>query len=144
MTAGTHDGGPTVGPMQDASADGSRTEGGSTQADASSFAVPGPAATAGFNTLVFEDDFTTNDTIAPTQSAASGYKWYWSFATVAPGWTVDTSATAANIANGGNSGGRRQRQPVRRYPHGDRPDPRPRGQRWPEWPKARSPFPGGR
>ena len=104
--AGTYDdGGPSGGPMQDASADGPHAEGGSTQADASSFPVPGPAAAAGFNTLVFEDDFTTSNTIAPTQSAAAGYKWYWSFATVAPGWTVATSATAASIANGNSGGG---------------------------------------
>jgi hypothetical protein len=74
-------------------------------ADAS-LSPPAPAAGAGFDTLVFEDDFTTNDTIAPTQNAASGYKWYWSFddSTVHP-WSVSTTATAASIANGNTGGG---------------------------------------
>jgi hypothetical protein len=65
--------------------------------------VPVPAAGAGFTHLVFEDDFTTSDTIAPTQNAASGYKWYWSFdITAAPTpWSVSTSATAASVTDAG-------------------------------------------
>jgi hypothetical protein len=64
--------------------------------------APAPAAAAGFTHLVFEDDFTTNDTIAPTQNAASGYKWYWSFdVTSNPPWTVQTAATAASVSDAG-------------------------------------------
>ncbi len=65
--------------------------------------APAPATGAGFTHLVFEDDFTTNDTIATTQNAASGFKWYWSFditKTPTP-WSVDTTATAASIGDAG-------------------------------------------
>jgi hypothetical protein len=68
--------------------------------------APAPAAAAGFTKLVFEDDFTSEDTIAPTQSAASGYKWYWSFDIKAsPPWSVQTTATAASFSNGNDGGG---------------------------------------
>ena len=67
--------------------------------------APGPAAGAGFNTLVFEDDFTTTDTIAPSMSTASGYKWYWSFDANEQSWTVQPTATAASISNGNIGGG---------------------------------------
>jgi hypothetical protein len=65
--------------------------------------TPAPAMGAGFTHLVFEDDFTTNDTIAPTQNAASGYKWYWSFdihGAPVP-WSLDTSASAATTSDAG-------------------------------------------
>jgi hypothetical protein len=86
----------------DAAIDGSKSgaEGGSSVPVA-----PPAAAAAGFTTLVFEDDFTTTDTIATTQSAASGYKWYWSFDITAPVWSVNTTATAATLANGNAGGG---------------------------------------
>ena len=57
-----------VGPAVDAS-DGGTTLDASTASPAGDGAVspvpPAPAAAAGFTHLVFEDDFTTNDTIAP-------------------------------------------------------------------------------
>jgi hypothetical protein len=73
--------------------------------DASAITVPAPAAGAGFKTIVFEDDFTTTDTIATSATAASGFKWYWSFDGNAQPWTVHTTATAASIANGNTGGG---------------------------------------
>jgi len=78
---------------------------GSTSPDASAPVPPGPAAGAGFTHLVFDDDFTTADTIAPTQGAASGYKWYWSFDGNASLWSVQTTASAGSIHNGNTSGG---------------------------------------
>jgi hypothetical protein len=55
--------------------------------------------------MVFEDDFTTADTIATTNTAASGYKWYWSFDGAPQLWSVQTTATAASISNGNTGGG---------------------------------------
>jgi hypothetical protein len=91
-----------VGPPIDAS-DGGTTPDASPAGDGAVSPVPpAPAATAGFTHLVFEDDFTTNDTIAPTQNAASGYKWYWSFdITSTTPWTVQTAATAASVSDAG-------------------------------------------
>jgi hypothetical protein len=110
-TPGTDTGAPEGGASSDATthdaapADAGPTSDGSPIVDAGPTA-PAPAAGAGFTHLVFEDDFTTSDTIAPTQNAASGYKWYWSFddSTVHP-WSVSTTATAATIANGNTGGG---------------------------------------
>jgi len=89
--------------------DATRDSGGAKDAfavpDAPSVTPPTAAAAAGFTTLVFEDDFTTTDTIAPTANAASGYKWYWSFDGNSQPWTVHTEATAASIANGNSGGG---------------------------------------
>lgn len=62
----------------------------------SSIPVPAPAAAAGFNTLAFNDDFTTSTTIAPAYDTASGYNWYWG---LTPGfdattyWSVNTSGS---------------------------------------------------
>lgn len=110
-TPGTDTGVPADGSSSDVSlTDASPTDAGP-KSDASPIvdaapAAPGPAAGAGFTHLVFEDDFTTADSIAPTQNAASGYKWYWSFddSTVHP-WSVSTTATAATVANGNSGGG---------------------------------------
>jgi hypothetical protein len=70
--------------------------------------APAPAAGAGFTKLVFEDDFTSASTIAPTRNATSGYKWYWSFdiqdAAALP-WSVQTTATASSLSNGNDGGG---------------------------------------
>src|SRR5271154_4892433 len=102
------DAGPDVevGPSVDASDGGTSPDASPAGDGAVSPVPPAPAAAAGFTHVVFEDDFTTNDTIAPTQNAASGYKWYWSFddSTVHP-WSVSTTATAASIANGNTGGG---------------------------------------
>jgi hypothetical protein len=91
-----------VGPPIDAS-DGGTTPDASPASDGAVSPVPpAPAAAAGFTHLVFEDDFTTNDTIAPTKNAASGYKWYWSFdVTSTTPWTVQTTATAASVSDAG-------------------------------------------
>lgn len=79
---------------------------GTTSPTDGSVAVPAPAASAGFTEIVFEDDFTTTDTIAPTASAPSGYKWYWSYDVTSPvPWAVSTTATAASISNGNTGGG---------------------------------------
>jgi hypothetical protein len=73
--------------------------------DASTIAPPAPAAGAGYQNLVFEDDFTTTDTIATSATAAAGFKWYWSFDGNAQPWSVQPTATAATIANGNTGGG---------------------------------------
>jgi hypothetical protein len=64
---------------------------------------PAPAAAAGFTHLVFEDDFTSASTIAPSQNAASGYKWYWSFQVSSQPvpWSVQPLATAAGYGDAG-------------------------------------------
>jgi hypothetical protein len=127
-TANTPDGGLEAGRSDDSSVDATRRkdaqpdakDAGSTAHDATHAGdaseepvpdgaptAPAPAAAAGFTKLVFEDDFTSVDTIAPTQDAASGYKWYWSFdihGAPLP-WSVQTTATAASIANGNDGGG---------------------------------------
>jgi hypothetical protein len=72
---------------------------------ATTITPPLVAADAGFSSLVFEDDFTTTDTIATTQNAASGYKWYWSMDGLGQPWSVQTTATAASISNGNSGGG---------------------------------------
>ena len=102
---GTTPGSDTGAPVDAATNDAPHASDAGPIADAA-LSPPAPAADAGFGTLVFEDDFTSNDTIAPTQNAASGYKWYWSFddSTVHP-WSVSTTATAASIANGNTGGG---------------------------------------
>jgi hypothetical protein len=91
------------GPSPDGPSDASPKKDASSGGDAASWPTPpGPAAGAGFTHLVFEDDFTTADTIATTQNAASGYKWYWSFdITSAPPWSVHTTATAASSSDAG-------------------------------------------
>ncbi len=92
------DGGPAV----DASDGGTPADASPAGDGAVPPAPPAPAAAAGFTHLVFEDDFTTDDTIAPTQNAASGYKWYWSFdITSNPPWSVQTTATAASVTDAG-------------------------------------------
>lgn len=103
---GTTPGSDTGAPADGASNDAAHAPDDSAPIVDAALSPPAPAAGAGFGTLVFEDDFTTNDTIAPTQNAASGYKWYWSFddSTVQP-WSVSTTATAASIANGNTGGG---------------------------------------
>ena len=53
--------------------------------------APAPAAAAGFTKLVFEDDFTSEDTIAPTQSAASGYNCQIQTSTDLTNWQVVTN-----------------------------------------------------
>jgi hypothetical protein len=100
--ASLSDEGVAVAPPIDAS-DGGTTPDASPAGDgAVSPVAPAPAVAAGFTHLVFEDDFTTNDTIAPTQNAASGYKWYWSFdITSTTPWTVQTTATAASVSDAG-------------------------------------------
>jgi hypothetical protein len=81
-------------------------EAGDASAPADGPAAPAPAAAAGFTSLVFEDDFTNAGTIAPTQDAATGYKWYWSFDIQgAQPWSVATGATAASVSNGNDGGG---------------------------------------
>jgi hypothetical protein len=98
------DAGPDVevGPSVDASDGGTSPEASPAGDGAVSPVPPAPAAAAGFTHVVFEDDFTTNDTIAPTQNAASGYKWYWSFdITSTTPWTVQTAATAASVSDAG-------------------------------------------
>ena len=73
-------------------------------------AVPAQAAAAGYTTLVFNDDFTTQS-IATTQGAnvGQGFNWFWSFEIPSPipstSWTINTSATAASISNGNSGGG---------------------------------------
>ena len=104
-TDGTSTGGDT-GPSPEATP----TDAGSpldadTGVDASTIAVPGPASGAGFHSLVFEDDFTTTDTIATSATAASGYKWYWSFDGNAQPWSVHPTASAGSTANGNDGGG---------------------------------------
>lgn len=73
--------------------------------------VPPQAAAAGFNTLVFNDDFTTTTTIATASSSSTGFNWYWSpqgtnsasqysvNTTYVPGVT-DSYATAAGASTG--------------------------------------------
>jgi hypothetical protein len=86
-------------------ADAARVSDAPMASDASVVVAPSPAVAAGYETLMFEDDFTTTDTIAPTQSASSGYKWYWSFDGTTQPWVVHTTATAASISNGNMGGG---------------------------------------
>jgi hypothetical protein len=91
-----------VGPSIDASDGGAISDASPAGDGGDSPAPPAPAIAAGFTHLVFEDDFTTSDTIAPTQNAASGYKWYWSFdITSTTPWTVRTAATAASVSDAG-------------------------------------------
>jgi hypothetical protein len=98
-------------PSDSAGSDTGIVSDGSTSGDAlAAITPPSPAADAGFDTIVFEDDFTTTDTIAPSQSSSSGYKWYWSWSISATSgatqpWSVDTTATAASTANGNDGGG---------------------------------------
>ena len=100
-TGAPADSGTEGGTSIDASTDGRRRS-----VDASTLTPPSPAAAAGFDKLVFDDDFTRTDTIATAQNATSGFKWYWSFddATNHP-WSVQTGATASSISNGNTSGG---------------------------------------
>lgn len=62
--------------------------------------APAPASAVGFNTLAFQDDFTTTTTIATSQFASSGFKWYWSLNPGLDGsgtsnWSVNTTAMAS-------------------------------------------------
>lgn len=66
--------------------------------------APPQAAAAGFTSAVFFDDFTTTNTIATSQNAASGFKWYWDF-NGAPSYSVNPTQTAAGISNGNANGG---------------------------------------
>jgi hypothetical protein len=74
-----------------------------------SLTAPSQAVSAGFTTLNFHDDFTSTSTIATTQNATSGYKWYWAQRSGAPAspteWSVNTTATAATVSNGNTGGG---------------------------------------
>jgi hypothetical protein len=104
--AAAHDTGPErEAAARDASSSDAAPNGTDTGARDAATSAPAAAAAAGFNTLVFEDDFTTADTIAPAPSTASGYKWYWSFDGAADLWSVATTATAASISNGNTGGG---------------------------------------
>jgi hypothetical protein len=69
--------------------------------------VPPQAVAAGFTNQVFFDDFTTSNTIATTQNAASGFNWYWGNQQGVPTqcWSVNTSQTAAGLSNGNSGGG---------------------------------------
>lgn len=60
---------------------------------------PPQAATAGFNTLKFGDDFTTN-TIATTKMASNGFNWYWGLFN--PNGTYQT-VNPSQIASGLNA-----------------------------------------
>lgn len=56
--------------------------------------APSQAAAAGFSTLVFNDDFNTLTTIAPTASPSSGYNWYWDAAGVTSSGQYSVNTTA--------------------------------------------------
>ena len=72
-------------------------------------AAPAQAASAGYNRLVFEDDFITTSTIAKAQFDKSGYNWYFAQRNGQPAnpneWTVNTGANAGSISNGNSGGG---------------------------------------
>jgi hypothetical protein len=73
----------------------------------SSAPTPPPQATAaGFTSLVFEDDFTTNTTFAIRfgQAYTPGVNWYQSFQG-GQTTTVNTTMTAAQVNNGNTGGG---------------------------------------
>lgn len=71
--------------------------------------VPAPAATAGFNTLTFSDEFTSLSTIDMALAKTAGFKWYLSNAwpnakTPSAGWTgidtaTDTDPASLSISN---------------------------------------------
>jgi hypothetical protein len=67
--------------------------------------APPPAASAGFNRLVFNDDFTSSSTIANNSSAQSGFNWYWVGVNSTSQYQVNTSMNAAAVNNGNNGGG---------------------------------------
>jgi Bacterial Ig-like domain/Bacterial Ig domain len=72
-------------------------------------AVPSAAAAAGYTSLVFDDDFTNPSDIASSESATSGYNWYWSFSVgsfITPNsWSINPTETAAQVTNGNSGGG---------------------------------------
>lgn len=65
--------------------------------------TPAQASAAGFNNLVFNDDFTTANTITAT-SATTGFNWY-ALEQNPSYYTVSTTQTAAQLSNGNTSGG---------------------------------------
>lgn len=73
-----------------------------------SIATPPQAVAAGFNTLAFNDDFTTTTTIssASNASVADGHNWYWGTdVSDTSYYAVNTALTAATLQNGNTSGG---------------------------------------
>lgn len=57
--------------------------------------IPSPAAAAGFNNLVFDDEFTTNDVTA-SQAATAGFKWY-PFGVYAAATSSEISVATGNL-----------------------------------------------
>lgn len=73
---------------------------------AATAAPPAPAAAAGFNRLVFSDDFVTNTTVnAMAGSSTAGFSWFTYTTQTGANYNVLTTASAASIANGNTGGG---------------------------------------
>jgi len=61
--------------------------------------APAQAAAAGFSHLVFDDEFTSANTIAPSDSPTSGFNWYWNaWYGLAKDYTVNTGAGSGATA----------------------------------------------
>jgi hypothetical protein len=71
---------------------------------ASAPTVPPAAQAAGFTSLGFNDDFTSN-TVASAAAQATGVNWYWNYDAVFPGAVVYPTMLASQVRNGNTTGG---------------------------------------